>query len=186
MNELYIGLSGACFGIVSWLAMPVAQEIDKINDRIPDRSPNFLHMRDFWTTGWADLTALSLIDVAVALRFFREDLPLWTIVLTATVGIIGGILLTRWFYAGAIRPRRKIEDWGFLKRESDGMWIPTLGGRAHLGYFLAQASIAFMGLVLLFSLNMRGIPLTIGLISAAFYGVAWARDFRCGLSARKK
>lgn len=181
MNELVVGLAVVLISVLLWSIMPLAQRYESSRMRIPGRSKEFLYIQDFWTNGpVGDLIALTLVDVAVAIRIWRGDLPSWTLPLAIITGIVGGIALTIGFYKLATSSQWTRGDWGYLV-STEGGRVPTLGGRVHLGYFLIQASVGIMALVLLFTLNMKGVPLGIGLVGAFLYGIAYAADLRRGV-----
>jgi len=181
LNEVVVGLVVVLSSMLLWSIMPLAQRYESSRARIPGRSREFLYIQDFWTNGpVGDLIALTLVDVAVAIRMWRGDLPSWTLLLAIVVGIVGGIALTTGFYRLATSSQWTRGDWGYLV-STEGGRVPTLGGKVHLGYFLIQASVGIFALVLLFTLNMRGVALGIGLGGAFLYGSAYAADLRRGV-----
>jgi len=164
------GLVAALFNVAFWFCMLGVQTWEQKTGRIPPRQKEFPYLQDFWTNGFVgDGIGLGLVDAAVAVTVYQRGFTTWMI-----VAVAAGMLLTVGFYKFATAPIHK-PNWGFM----DGGNI-TWGGRVHLVYFAVQATVATIGFVLLFALQIRGIPLAIGLSGIAAYLAALAADVAIG------
>lgn len=181
MSVWLIGIVAVLFNWAFWFCMFFVQNWEAKTGRIPPRRKDFPYLQDFWTNGpVGDGIGLGLIDAAVAMVLYQQGFNPW-VVSAVAAGIFFGIPLTIGFYRFATMKNHK-PNWGFM----EGGKI-TWGGKTHLLYFAVQSVVAVAGLGLLFTLQVSGIALAVGLAGIAVYAAAVIADVATGrLPAVKK
>lgn len=171
--------------------MAVAQELDHLPPRhsvIPGTNQRFIYMQDFWSMIYGDIIAIPLIANAfmhVAAAGLVSDTEWLVLLVIATVDASG-------FYLLCVHPNHK-PDQGYPEPGKIG-W----NGIAHLPYHgvgMAMSLLAIfhifhidgvISVLHIFSGDLNGWPLYVGLVGGVIYVAFFILDIRAGNFASLK
>ncbi len=160
---------------LAWIAvMFVAQELDNSlpvrNSLIPGTNQKFLYMQDFWTMTWGDLVGVALIDTAFVHLAVHGCLGVWHWCVFAAAVVVLGLWFANMCMGQGHKPDMGFPDIGKIS------WLGIL----HLPYFGSGVAAGAFCLWFIFTGDLRGPVLYVGLGGGALYALCFVAEIRSG------
>lgn len=167
----------AIMGVVNsaWMAvMFAAQQLDKSlpprHSIIPGTNQKFLYMQDFWTMTWGDFIGVALINTAFAHLAVNGCLGVWHWFVFAVLVVAISAQFARMCMNQDHKP-----DMGFPYAGKIS-WTGVL----HLPYFGIGVVAGAFCVWFIFTGDLRGLVLCVGLGGAAFYALCFVAEIKSG------
>lgn len=160
---------------LAWISvMFVAQQADKSlparNSIISGTNQKFLHMQDFWTMTWGDLVGVALINTAFLHLAVNGFLGVWRWIAFAVLVIGFSVQFAKMCLSQGHKPDMGFPDIGKI----------SLIGKIHLPYYATGMAAGAFCILAIFTGDLRGPVLYVGLGGAAVYALCFVAEIKSG------
>lgn len=136
---------------------------------IPGTCQRFIYIQDFWTMTFGDMLGVPLVFAAF-LHTALSSLNLWQWELFAGLSLILALGFCKMCFSKSHKPDMGFPEIGKIS------WV----GIIHLPYFGSGVAAALFDLWFIWTGELQGVPLYVGLAGAAIYAVAFILEIKCG------
>ena len=154
--------------------MHLAQVLDKSLPRrhsiISGTHQKFLYMPDFWTTTYGDMFGVSLITNAFVHLAVSGHIDYWQWIAFVVIAIASALIFVVMCFGKEHKPDAVFPNIGKIS------W----NGIMHLPYFGTGIAVTIMCIWHLFTGNLRGLVMWIGLAGGALYIACYITDIKSG------